>query len=296
MINAKNLVKRFDDLTAIDNLSFSIPKGEIFGLLGPNGAGKTTTINILVGYLKPDGGRVEIAGFNDPTNPKVRNSIGNAPQKLALYEKLTALQNLVFFGKMYSMRGKLLQERCDHVLELVGLVDRKDSKVETYSGGMKRRLNLAVALIHDPPVLLLDEPTVGVDPQSRNMIFSFIEQLKKSERTIIYTTHYMEEASRLCDRVAIIDHGKILALGTVEQLITEYGGKSVIEAELSEIPPEDTNFPGKLEDRHLRIDTEKPMEMLAELTQSRLKFSQIRVDRPDLETVFLNLTGRSLRD
>lgn len=296
MITVQNLVKNFNGLRAVDNLSFEIPKGEVFGLLGPNGAGKTTTINMLVGVLKPDSGEIEIAGSSDPTRAEVRNRIGNAPQKLALYEKLTAEENLRFFGKMYGLGGKTLDERVDFALEFVGLEDRRNGIAETYSGGMMRRLNLALALVHDPPVLLLDEPTVGVDPQSRNMIFSYIEKLRKSQRTIIYTTHYMEEASRLCDRVAIIDHGKILALDTVDRLIEEHGGKSVITAELNKIPNDISAVSGEIEGNTLRIDTSKPMEKLAELTKSGLDFAQLRVDRPDLETVFLNLTGRRLRD
>jgi len=296
MITVHNLVKNFNGLRAVDNLSFEIPKGTVFGLLGPNGAGKTTTINMLVGVLKPDSGEVEIAGSSDPTKAEVRNRIGNAPQKLALYEKLTAEENLRFFGKMYGLGGKTLEERVDFALEFVGLEDRRGGIAGTFSGGMMRRLNLALALVHDPPVLLLDEPTVGVDPQSRNMIFSYIEELRKSQRTIIYTTHYMEEASRLCDRVAIIDHGKILALDTVDRLIEEYGGKSVITAELNKIPDTISEVSGEIEGNTLRIDTSKPMEKLAELTKSGLDFAQLRVDRPDLETVFLNLTGRRLRD
>lgn len=296
MITAHNLVKRFNGLTAVDGLSFEIPKGEVFGLLGPNGAGKTTTINMLVGILKPDAGEIEIAGSSDPMRAEVRSRIGNAPQKLALYEKLSAEENLQFFGKMYGLGGKKLEKRVDFALEFVGLEDRRGDISGTFSGGMLRRLNLALALVHDPPVLLLDEPTVGVDPQSRNMIFAYIEKLRQSQRTIIYTTHYMEEASRLCDRVAIIDHGKILALDTVEKLIEAHGGKSVITAVLNEVPEDRSGLPGRLEENTLRIDTSKPMEELAGLTKSGLDIGQLRVDRPDLETVFLNLTGRSLRN
>jgi len=296
MITARNLVKNFNGTTAVDGLSFDIPKGEVFGLLGPNGAGKTTTINMLVGILKPDSGEIEIAGSSDPTKSEVRSRIGNAPQKLALYEKLSAEENLRFFGRMYGLAGKRLSERIDSALEFVGLTDRRTGKAGTFSGGMLRRLNLALALVHDPPVLLLDEPTVGVDPQSRNMIFTYIERLRETQRTIIYTTHYMEEASRLCDRVAIIDHGKILAMDSVEGLIEAHGGKSVITAELNEAPKDTSALQGRLEGNTLRIDTAKPMEELAALTKSGLDFAQLRVDRPDLETVFLNLTGRSLRD
>ncbi len=296
MINVNTLVKKFGDLTAVDGLSFEVKKGEVFGLLGPNGAGKTTIINMLVGVLKPDSGEIGIAGFTDPTRPEVRKSIGNAPQKLAVYEKLSAEENLRFFGSMYGLHGSRMKERVDACLAFVGLSDRRKGKTGTFSGGMLRRLNLAIAMLHEPPVLLLDEPTVGVDPQSRNMIFEYIEKLRRMDCTMIYTTHYMEEASRLCDRVAIIDHGRILAMDTVDKLIAEHGGKSVIEAELVSLPADQTALPGRLEENRLRIDTDKPMEELARLTKLGLDFAQLKVDRPDLETVFLNLTGRSLRD
>ncbi len=296
MIKVENVRKQYGALTAVDDITFAINPGETFGLLGPNGAGKTTTINMLVGALNPDGGRVMINGAGNPTQTAVRRKIGNAPQALALYEELTAYENLVFFGRLYGLRGSQLRNRIDFALELAGLTDRKSSHVKTFSGGMKRRLNLACAIIHDPQVLLLDEPTVGVDPQSRNLIFEKIEFLKKEGRTIIYTTHYMEEAQRLCDRVAIIDHGKILALDTVDWLIEKYGGKSIIQAELDK-PPEDTSrIPGEIDGTRLRLETDHPLEDIPKLTEAGIRFRSLRVDRADLEKVFLNLTGRRLRD
>ncbi|MCK5126428.1 MAG: ABC transporter ATP-binding protein [candidate division Zixibacteria bacterium] len=296
MITVKNLKKSFGELTAVDDVSFSINKGEVFGLLGPNGAGKTTTINIIVGLLKPDSGLVEIDGNSDPTKSSVRTRIGNAPQTLALYDMLSGRENLEFFGKLYGLSGSKLKERVDWALDFGRLTDRQKDRVGTYSGGMKRRLNMAGAVIHDPPVILFDEPTVGVDPQSRNMIFDSIEDLKAQGRTIVYTTHYMEEAERLCDEVAIIDHGKILDLGTVRDLTKQYGGPALIEAEYESLPDDISGLPGEFEGNTVRIETEKPMEDLAKLTRNGHTLRQLRIDQPDLETVFLNITGRSLRD
>jgi ABC-2 type transport system ATP-binding protein len=296
MIAVKNLRKQFNDLVAVDDVSFEVSPGEVFGLLGPNGAGKTTTINMIVGLMKLDKGTIDINGSGDPRRAEVRLLIGNAPQTVSLYENLTAEENLSFMGKIYGLSGKRLRERVDWSLEFARLSDRRKDKVCTYSGGMKRRLNMAGAVVHDPPVILFDEPTVGVDPQSRNMIFESIEGLKNQGRTIVYTTHYMEEAQRLCNRVAIIDRGRILDLDTVDKLIEKHGGKALIEAVL-EKPPEDISaVPGTLEGDRLRVETQQPNEDLALLARSNLAFRQLRVDRPDLETVFLNLTGRSLRD
>ena len=296
MITAQNLLKRFGNITAVNGVSFQIQKGETFGLLGPNGAGKTTTINMMMGALKPDGGSITLNGTADPTQPQVRRQLGNAPQSLALYEELTADENLKFFGKIYGLSGKKLGERVQWALEFAGLVERRKSRVSTYSGGMKRRLNMACAMVHDPPVLLLDEPTVGVDPQSRNAIFDSIEKLIKEGRTIVYTTHYMEEAQRLCDRVAIMDRGKILALDTVEKLIDTHGGVSVVEGELSAPSSHPESLLGKLDGTHLRLETKKPLEAVARLAASGHEFIRLNIHQADLETVFLNLTGRSLRD
>lgn len=295
-IVVSSLRKQFDSLVAVDSISFEVAKGEAFGLLGPNGAGKTTTINILVGVLQADSGEVSINGASDPTRPQVRQGIGNAPQSISLYEELTAEENLRFFGKLYKITGAKLKERVEWALEFAGLTDRRKGRVKTFSGGMMRRLNLACALVHDPQVLLLDEPTVGVDPQSRNLIFEQIENLKAQGRTIIYTTHYMEEAQRLCDRVAIIDQGKILALDRVEGLIAAHGGKAVIEAELLNLPENAADLPGDLDGTHLRLETDEPLKQLASLSERGLKFQTVKIERADLEAVFLNLTGRRLRD
>jgi ABC-2 type transport system ATP-binding protein len=248
-IEVRDLRKAFGSTVAVDGISFRIERGEAFGLLGPNGAGKTTTIGMIVGALKPDGGTVTVDGEPDPTRESVRMRIGTAPQAIALYGDLTAEENLRFFGTLYGLSGSRLTERVAWALDFSGLAPRRRDRVSAYSGGMQRRLNLVAGLLHDPPVILLDEPTVGVDPQSRNRIFENIEDLKRLGRTVLYTTHYMEEAERLCDRVAIIDRGAIRAVDTVSGLIERHGGEPVT-----------------------------------------------RIERGNLETVFLRLTGHGLRD
>ncbi len=280
MLKLKEIRRTFGSLVAVDSLSLELPPGELFGLLGPNGAGKTTTVHMIVGLLSPDAGALSVDG-GKPTDPAVRARIGVAPQALAIYEELTGEENVGFFARLQGLIGKQLKDRVDWALDFVGLHERRRDRVKTYSGGMKRRLNLAIAVAHDPPLLLLDEPTVGVDPQSRNAIFDNILALKKQGRTIIYTTHYMEEAQRLCDRVGIMDRGKLLALDTVDCLIRAHGGKSVIRAET--------------ERGAVRVETDDPVAELAKL-QAAGGLLSFHLDRPDLEAVFLNLTGRSLRD
>jgi ABC-2 type transport system ATP-binding protein len=296
MVIVQNLHKSFREIRAVDGVSFEIRKGTIHGLLGPNGAGKTTTISMLAGVLAPDSGTVTIGANGSPMSPAVRAAIGSAPQALALYDELTARENLTFFGKLYGLGGQSLRQRVASCLDLVGLTERQKSRVATFSGGMKRRLNLACAIIHDPEILLLDEPTVGVDPQSRNLIFERIEQLRDRGLTILYTTHYMEEAQRLCDEVAIMDHGKILAEGPVESLISRYGGASVVHAEIGSKPPTSINWPGDLDEMHLRFESTDPMGEIARLNRQGVTFQSLHLERADLESVFLNLTGRSLRD
>jgi ABC-2 type transport system ATP-binding protein len=296
MIRVIDLRKSFGPVVAVADVSFEVQRGETFGLLGPNGAGKTTTILMLSGALRPDAGEVFVNGAADPTRPEVRCQLGVAPQALALYEPLSARENLTFFGKLYGLAGQRLRERVAWALELAGLGDRSSDRVATYSGGMKRRLNLACALVHDPPVVFLDEPTAGVDPQSRNHLFEVIEGLTAGGGTVLYTTHYMEEAERLCDRVAVMDHGRILAVDTVEGLIARHGGQATIEAELDAVPPDPCRLPGKLDGRVLRLQTEQPLEEAARLASQGLKFRRFHVEQPNLEMVFLALTGRRLRD
>jgi ABC-2 type transport system ATP-binding protein len=302
MIKAENLTKKYGDVTALDNVSFEVEKGETFGLLGPNGAGKTTTINILCGLSRSDRGTVSLNGKTDPTVPEVRLSLGVVPQTLAIYEELSAQENLRFFGRIYGLSGRKLKERIRNCLEIAGLSQRSKERISKYSGGMKRRLNMVCSLLHEPPILLLDEPTVGVDPQSRNLIFDTIEQWKKQSRTIIYTTHYMEEAERLCDRVAILDHGEILDIDSVANLIKKHGGPSHIEAEFEEKPDIEKIKPFvddrdiQIKENVIRFKTSRPMESLARLNRSGFRFRTLKVQTANLEDVFLNLTGRRLRD
>ncbi len=303
MIRAENLKKRYGDVVALDDVSFEVNKGETFGLLGPNGAGKTTAIQLLCGLLKPDSGAVSLDGKTDPTLAEVRLSLGVVPQALAIYEELSAGQNLRFFGRMYGLSGQRLKERVNKCLEIAGLTQRSKERVSKYSGGMKRRLNMVCSLLHEPTLLLLDEPTVGVDPQSRNLIFDTIEAMKKQGRTIIYTTHYMEEAERLCDRVAILDRGRILDMGSIQNLIAKHGGPSHVEAEFEERPSDLKAISGlieneitPLEETKIRFETNRPMESLAMLNRSGIRFRSLNVQTANLEDVFLNLTGRRLRD
>lgn len=298
MLKLKNVRKVFGKppdagVVAVDGLSLDVRAGEVFGLLGPNGAGKSTTIAMAVGLLRPDAGevRLSLAGeggaTGSPEEPRFRSLIGVAPQQIALYDDLSADENLRFFGSLYDLSGAALTARIDELLALVGLRDRRRDRVKGYSGGMKRRLNLAAAVLHKPPLVMLDEPTAGVDPQSRAAILDIVRSMRSSGTTILYTTHYMEEAQRVCDRVGIIDHGKLLALGMVDELIAAHGGKSVV------IVQELDGVAGVVNER--RIDTDDPAaELLRHLKNSAVRGA--RVERPDLESVFLSLTGRSLRD
>jgi len=281
MLSLTNVRKSFGNTVAVDGLTLAVRRGEVFGLLGPNGAGKSTSVNLSVGLLAPDSGSVSIEGLGDPSNPAVRARIGVAPQSLALYDNLTAEENLRFFGEVYSLSGDELSKRVAWCLDFVGLTDRKDDRVGTYSGGMKRRLNLAAAVVHDPDLLMLDEPTVGVDPQSRNKVFENIEALHREGRTVIYTTHYMEEAERLCDRIAIVDHGKLLALGTLQELIAQHGGPPTLVV--------------RTNGGEQRLQTPDPLAELNRLAKTAA-IDEFQMERPTLEQVFLRLTGRSLRD
>lgn len=303
MIEARNLKKKYGSIIALDDVSFKVEKGRTFGLLGPNGAGKTTAIKLLCGLIKSDSGTVSLNGKTDPTLMDVRSSLGVVPQTLAIYDELSAEENLYFWGRIYGISGHKLRERIKDCLNIAGLLKRRKERVSKYSGGMKRRLNMACSFLHEPSILLLDEPTVGVDPQSRNLIFDTIEAIKKQDRTIIYTTHYMEEAQRLCDSVAILDHGKILDIDTIENLIAKHGGPSYIEAEfedrlidLCKLRPFIDDKDVKFEETKIRFRTKQPMESLAKLNHSGFRFRSLKVETANLEDVFLNLTGRRLRD
>lgn len=309
MIEIHKLLKKYGDRVAVNEVSFCVQEGEIFGLLGPNGAGKTTTISMLATLLPPDEGRVTIGGYDLVRETgQIKPLIGFVPQDLALYPTLSAWDNLAFFGRIYGLRGTALKERIAAVLDLVGLRDRAGDAVRTFSGGMKRRLNIAAGLIHRPRVLFLDEPTVGVDPQSRNFIFEHVERLKTEGMTIIYTTHYMEEAERLCDRVAIMDEGRILALDTTKGLIGLLGGGilyvglalDTIEALLPLIRALPHVQTISAQDSQLKIESSDVRPALLELIElcnaRNVPILSLEVLEPNLESVFLHLTGKRLRD
>ncbi len=296
MIQARELRKSFGEIIAVDGVSFELQPGESFGLLGPNGAGKTTTLSILTGVLRPDAGEVVLEGRPLSGDPNARRALGIAPQSIALYDELTAAENLTFFARLYGLAGAELKDRVRWALDFAELTDRGGDRVKTFSGGMQRRLNMAAALVHNPSVIVFDEPTVGVDPQSRNHIFDRIESLRAEGRTMIYTTHYMEEAQRLCDRVAIMDRGRILDVGTVDDLIDRHGGSSVVAAELTKLPDDPGLLPAPLDGLHLRFESDTPLEDVGRLASSGVAFQTLEIGRPDLEAVFLSLTGRSLRD
>lgn len=280
MIRIENVRKQFGSTIALQDLSLQVQAGEIFGLLGPNGAGKSTTMSLLTGLAAPDAGSVRVLG-GDPRDAALRARIGLAPQSLALYENLSGRENIEFFARMFGLRGTRLAQRVDVALDFVQLADRQHDRAGTYSGGMQRRLNLAAAIVHEPELILLDEPTAGVDPQSRNALFDNVLALKAAGRTIVYTTHYMEEVERLCDRVAIIDHGRVLAVDTVPALLRAHAPRPLLVIER--------------DDGATRIETDDP---LAELNRAAAAgpIRSFHVEQPRLEQVFLHLTGRSLRD
>ena len=309
MLEVKGVSKSYGPLVAVSGISFRVDHGETIGLLGPNGAGKTTTVSIIAGLLSADSGEVLIEGkpAKSDTDP-VKLKIGLVPQDMALYDQLTARDNLTFFAALYSLSGAKAKQSIDDVLNLVALSDRAGHKVGTFSGGMKRRLNLAAALLHDPQILLLDEPTVGVDPQSRNAIFENLEALKKRGKTLIYTTHYMEEAERLCDRIVIIDHGKVIANDTLQALHQLLPVTNIVAVALDHAdgfkPEQMLALPGvksaELKQSTLRVGvhdlSREASGVLRWLAENGHSFHHVSSEQPDLETVFLTLTGRSLRD
>lgn len=303
MIQVEALTKNYGQFTAADDINFEVNEGEIFGLLGPNGAGKSTTINCISGLLKPSLGEININQFSVLSDAlKAKASLGLVPQDLALYEDLSGLENLNFWGQAYGLSGEKLNNRIITVLEQVGLTSRAKDLVNTYSGGMKRRLNFACAILHEPKALLLDEPTVGVDPQSREHLLSAVETLKKQGTAVLYTTHYMEEAERLCDRIAIIDHGKIIALGTVADLRNQMGEKDLITLQgnfndVDQAALEDFEVI-EWHDQTIRFMAENAAGKLSDIL-SRFKSEQIKqtaVQQASLESLFIKLTGRELRD
>lgn len=279
MIRVRDIRKSFAQLQALDGVSFHVDRGEVLGLLGPNGAGKSTALSICTGLLATDSGSVDIGGAGSPRTASARKLLGLAPQQIALYEDLTARENLLFLSRIHQVSSPA--RRADELLDLVGLLPRAADRVATFSGGMQRRLNLAAALVHDPVALFLDEPTVGVDPQSRSSILDVVQRLAAEGRSIVYTTHYMEEAQRICSRVAIIDQGKVLATGTVAELVATHGGESVVSVD----SPSGEH----------RFSTREPLREIERVLAAG-GATAVRIDPPDLEAVFLSLTGRSLRD
>jgi ABC-2 type transport system ATP-binding protein len=332
ILEANHLVKQYGALTAVNDVSFAVEEGEIFGLLGPNGAGKSTAIAILSGLFPPTSGGAAIGGLDVVHNlAKVKQIIGVVPQDLALYPTLSGRENVRFFGELYGLRGKGLQTRVDEVLGYVGMQERANDRVQTYSGGMKRRINLAAGLVNHPRLLFLDEPTVGVDPQSRNHIFESVARLNREQgMSILYTTHYMEEAERLCHRVGIIDRGKLIALDTPRRLIAALGGgiiqlglatmdeaaraaiealpavrsatfatestmKSAASRPAEVVMPVQANSKAvlKIEASH---NNDALLQVLHYCNEADVEILSLDLLEPNLETVFLNLTGKSLRD
>lgn len=302
-IDVSNLHKKYGNHTALNNISFQVRPGICFGLLGPNGAGKSTTMKIISGILQPNSGVLHVFGMDAIKEAaKVRNVIGYVPQGITLYEKLSAYDNLKFFGEMYGLKGSELKERIATVLTQVGLLDRAKDAVGTFSGGMMRRVNIAAALLHRPKLLVLDEPTVGIDLQSRNHIFEMIRKLKKEGVSIIYSTHYMEEVETLCEELAIIDHGSVIAQGGLHELLAQYGTNSVYVETDKQAAISFDSVPGTVtaQEEGWMIDTDDTLKTMNSVSalclENHAKVTRLEIVQPSLETVFLNLTGTSLRD
>ena len=307
IVEVIDIHKRYGETTALDGVSFSVEEGEIFGLLGPNGAGKTTLLSIMACLLAPTSGSLRLFGrAADPHDRSLRHLLGIVPQELALYGELTARENLVFFGGLYGLGEAALRQRTEAVLAAMGLTERADDRVETFSGGMQRRLNLGVALVHQPRLVLLDEPTIGVDPQSRHHIFEEIRRLNRAGVTIIYTSHYMEEVQALCRRIGIIDHGALIACDTLSSLLQKLRG--VIRFQVSTISDSLRARLDTLPDARL-ADGDGPrltlecrdvsgtlLRLVAVLKEAETELTSIEISEPNLERVFLFLTGKSLRD
>jgi len=310
VLSCSGLVKRFGDRLAVDSVGFEIGRGETYGLLGPNGAGKTTSISMICGILRPDGGTVVVDGRPiGPGTTAAKASIGFVPQDLAIYPDLTARENLVFFGRLYGLGGGMLRARVDELLDIVGLADRAGDRTDQFSGGMKRRLNIAIGLLHRPNLLVLDEPTVGVDPQSRNAILASVEALGDAGMAILYTTHYMEEAERLCDRVGIIDEGRVRAEGTRRELVALVGQRDRVNlTATAEVQPGAMEPLRGLPGVHEVTTHDCAIDLLVDEARHRLprileavadagvEIRSVEVIEPDLEAVFLHLTGKALRD
>ncbi|MFL0250162.1 ABC transporter ATP-binding protein [Clostridium neuense] len=309
ILQIKNLKKKYKDFLAVDNLNLNIEEGEIYGLLGPNGAGKSTTINTIIGLNKIDAGQILVFGKDLKTNEtEIKKNIGVVPQDIAVFEDLSAYENVQFFGRLSGLRGALLKERIKEALDFTELWDRRKDKPGQYSGGMQRRLNIACAIVHHPKLIIMDEPTVGIDPQSRNHILESVKRLNEMGSTIIYTSHYMEEIEVLCSKITIIDHGKEIATGTKEQLKELISHEERVQLEVSYI---DDNLISAIKsvqgvkkcqvtNNVIEISSEKNSgnisAITAKIAEFKSKLVSINVEKPTLEGVFLTLTGRKLRD
>lgn len=310
MLTISNIKKSFKDHHVVKDVSFEVQKGEAFGLLGPNGAGKSTTISMICGLIPYDEGDIQVDGLSVKKKPmKIREKIGVVPQDIALYPTMSAYDNLVFWGKMYGLTGKRVKQRAYEVLEIVGLKDRAKDKIETFSGGMKRRINIGAALMHEPELLIMDEPTVGIDPQSRNHILETVKRLNEAGMTIIYTSHYMEEVEYLCKRIAIIDYGKLIAIGDKTELCNRLAGGHILELTVDN-PSVDfliqlESIDG-IENANMREDgiieiilTDKNTvlpEVISLSLKQDISIQSMQIKEPNLESLFLQLTGRTLRD
>ncbi|MDM5154311.1 ABC transporter ATP-binding protein [Bacillus sp. DX1.1] len=308
-LEIKNLTKKFGDFIAVDNISLAIKQGEIFGFLGSNGAGKSTTINMIAGLLRSNEGEINILGKSTKKHSRfAKMNIGIVPQDLAIYEELTAYENVKFFAGLYGLRGAELKARVEEALQFVGLSDKHKSYPKNFSGGMKRRLNIACAIAHRPKLIIMDEPTVGIDPQSRNYILQSVRKLNEMGSTIIYTSHYMEEVEEICTKIAIVDHGKVIAEGTKEQLksiITDTKDiwievKSVENMDVTKLKEINGVKAVQIEENVIKVNSDTGVNNLNKIIQHfinhDIEIRSLEEQAPNLETVFLTLTGRNLRD
>lgn len=310
MLEVKSLKKNYGEFTAVDGISLHINKGEVVGLLGPNGAGKSTTISMIATLFKPNYGEILFDGIDVVKNPKaIQPYIGYVPQEIALYETLTGYENLKYFGGLYGLKGKKLKEQIDRISEIIGIADRLKDRVDTYSGGMKRRINIGVGLLHNPKLVIMDEPTVGIDPQSRNHILETVKRLKEEGISVLYTSHYMEEVEAICERIYIMDHGKIIASGSQEALLDQSQIQSGMNLKF-EKPVADIIDDIKAVNWVTQVKVLNPHEVsilssgngnshkdiLKAIMAMDLGLVSFEVQKPDLEQVFLHMTGRGLRD
>jgi len=310
MLVVDHITKSFGKKEVVRGVSFSIEKGETFGLLGPNGAGKSTTISMICGLFPYDSGDIRVGGKSVKEHPmETKQKIGVVPQDIALYPTLSAKENLIFWGKMYGLSRAAAKKRADEVLAYVGLEERAKDKIETFSGGMKRRVNIGVALMHEPELLIMDEPTVGIDPQSRNHILETVKKLNEKGMTVIYTSHYMEEVEYLCERIAIVDHGKVIALGTKSELCNRLADGFMVKLQVNHY---DEQLLQKLQalpvvERIVGDEDSNTIDIalthsdavgmvVSEVVGNRVQIAKLEVQEPNLEALFLQLTGRSLRD